>query len=239
MVTKIFKLFFPQRFVRTFATAFTLIELLIVVAIIAILAAIAVPNFLEAQTRAKVSRVKADMRSISTALHAYKVDNNKLPRAKTTGYDGSVYNNILRIKSPVGWGDACIYLTTPISYISSFPDDPFLMRAHPQYLNLSYNYAGLTGAVNDLTAWPANAQILSLLGKSPMIRLNGPGSPASFTEFILASTGPKMVYDTLQYMLYNPNATRYFIDGTPYGASGPEYDPTNGTNSLGPIYRLN
>jgi prepilin-type N-terminal cleavage/methylation domain-containing protein len=36
---------------------FTLIELLIVVAIIAILAAIAVPNFLEAQVRAKVSRV--------------------------------------------------------------------------------------------------------------------------------------------------------------------------------------
>jgi prepilin-type N-terminal cleavage/methylation domain-containing protein len=47
--------------------AFTLIELLIVVAIIAILAAIAVPNFLEAQVRSKVSRSYADMRSIATA----------------------------------------------------------------------------------------------------------------------------------------------------------------------------
>ena len=50
--------------------AFTLIELLIVVAIIAILAAIAVPNFLEAQIRAKVSRVLSDQRSLATAMEA-------------------------------------------------------------------------------------------------------------------------------------------------------------------------
>ena len=56
--------------------AFTLIELLIVVAIIAILAAIAVPNFLEAQTRAKTSRAKSDMRTSATALDAYMVDTN-------------------------------------------------------------------------------------------------------------------------------------------------------------------
>lgn len=59
--------------------AFTLIELLIVVAIIAILAAIAVPNFLEAQTRAKVARVVADMRSVATALESYKIDTNHYP----------------------------------------------------------------------------------------------------------------------------------------------------------------
>jgi type II secretion system protein G len=62
-------------------SAFTLIELLIVVAIIAILAAIAVPNFLEAQTRSKVSRAQADMRSLATAIESYRVDNNSYPAA--------------------------------------------------------------------------------------------------------------------------------------------------------------
>ena len=58
---------------------FTLIELLIVVAIIAILAAIAIPNFLQAQVRAKVSRAKAEMRTAGTALESYFVDNNEYP----------------------------------------------------------------------------------------------------------------------------------------------------------------
>jgi len=64
---------------KRFSKAFTLIELLIVVAIIAILAAIAVPNFLEAQVRAKVSRVKSDLRSTATAIEAYHVDYNHYP----------------------------------------------------------------------------------------------------------------------------------------------------------------
>ncbi|MBE7560659.1 prepilin-type N-terminal cleavage/methylation domain-containing protein [bacterium] len=53
---------------------FTLIELLIVVAIIAILAAIAVPNFLTAQIRAKVSRVQGDFHTFFLAVEAYRVD---------------------------------------------------------------------------------------------------------------------------------------------------------------------
>ena len=60
-------------------SAFTLIELLIVVLIIAILAAIAVPNFLEFQTRAKVSRVQSDLRALSIGMEAYQVDNGIYP----------------------------------------------------------------------------------------------------------------------------------------------------------------
>ena len=53
---------------------FTLIELLVVVAIISILASIALPNFLEAQTRSKVARVKADLRTLAGAIEMYITD---------------------------------------------------------------------------------------------------------------------------------------------------------------------
>ncbi len=58
---------------------FTLIELLIVVAIIAILAAIAVPNFLEALTRTRVSRAKTDLRTVATCVETYRADYNAYP----------------------------------------------------------------------------------------------------------------------------------------------------------------
>ena len=66
------------------AKGFTLIELLIVVAIIGIIAAIAIPNLLNAIDRGKQKRTMADLRSIGTAVESYAVDNNIYPIATTT-----------------------------------------------------------------------------------------------------------------------------------------------------------
>ncbi len=95
----------------TKAKGFTLIELLIVVAIIAILAAIAIPNFLAAQTRSKVSRVSSEMRTFATGMESYFVDNNSyLPTQNVVG--------VTRLQR-------FIPLTTPVSYLSSIPKDIF------------------------------------------------------------------------------------------------------------------
>jgi general secretion pathway protein G len=58
---------------------FTLIELLIVVAIIGIIAAIAIPNLLNAIQRGKQKRTMGDIRTIATAVESYSIDNNAYP----------------------------------------------------------------------------------------------------------------------------------------------------------------
>jgi prepilin-type N-terminal cleavage/methylation domain-containing protein len=80
---------------------FTLIELLIVVAIIGILAAIAVPNFMNARIRANVARTSSDLRTIALAIQTYQLDNNAFPPN----------NSHLTVHLHM--------LTTPVSFIGS------------------------------------------------------------------------------------------------------------------------
>ena len=101
---------------RSGRCAFTLIELLIVVAIIGILAAIAVPNFMNAQTKAKISKAYSDIRSLAMANEMYALDNGGgyPPESESNAYERP------RVQAGL------FYLTTPISYIGSIPEDPFV-----------------------------------------------------------------------------------------------------------------
>jgi type II secretion system protein G len=90
---------------------FTLIELLIVVAIIGIIAAIAIPNLLNAIDRGKQKRTMADMRSIGTSIESYAVDNNFYPKgmanapaATIGGYVSPIY--MKTVPTTDGWQNA-------------------------------------------------------------------------------------------------------------------------------------
>jgi type II secretion system protein G len=90
---------------------FTLIELLIVVAIIGIIAAIAIPNLLNAIDRGKQKRTMADLRSIGTAVEAYAVDTNIYPTASDATALTSVVQPIYIKKMPTtdGWNTGLVY----------------------------------------------------------------------------------------------------------------------------------
>jgi len=117
--------------------AFTLIELLIVVAIIGILAAIAVPNFLNAQMRAKISRAVADMRSLKTGVEQLRLDRGIL---LIDFWDDDMPEGQKRLKEDFqglsgahndrgGTAGIWVPLTTPVAYMSSIPVDPFFSPA--------------------------------------------------------------------------------------------------------------
>lgn len=104
---------------------FTLIELLIVIAIIGILAAIAIPNLLNAVQRGKQKRSMSDMRTMATAVEAYAVDNNVYPSGQCTGKFTAVtvalQDTSLSVLAPTyianpvkkdGWSNFLLYNTT-------------------------------------------------------------------------------------------------------------------------------
>ncbi|MFH1740433.1 MAG: prepilin-type N-terminal cleavage/methylation domain-containing protein [bacterium] len=94
---------------RSTCRGFTLIELLIVVAIIGILAAIAVPNFVNAQIRAKIAGTQQDLRTFVNAMLQYHMDNDSYHAHR-------------------GAPNQHFPLTTPVAYLPHFMPDRFQHR---------------------------------------------------------------------------------------------------------------
>jgi len=229
----------------TLKKAFTLIELLIVVAIIAILAAIAVPNFLEAQTRAKVSRVTADMRSYATGLETYFIDHNSYPVYFATGmrtgagfaYAAAVpevqknYNQAAKEAAgitpvtpesaiptfAVSSSGKAIGLTTPVSYMNTYTSDAFNTNKQ-----VTFNYVQGTAG---FLIWSVGADGVDQLEEghdgSQVIVNGGQSLPSPYLLTGPAGNAPKPT---------SPS-------GAPTGGKSFTYDPTNGTASDGDVIR--
>jgi len=191
---------------------FTLIELLIVVAIISILAVIAVPNFLESQTRSRVSRVHSDFRSLATGIESYYVDYNFYP----PGYQTAPIYGLMA-------------LTTPTAYISNaYPLDPF-------------RQPGLSPSKSSYTYELINADNKVLqVGSGPyIVDPTNPGNePVKGIWWWLASRGPNNTFGFRPSESEYDILKRFYEAAIfPQGLMDTVYDSTNGTISSGNIYR--
>jgi prepilin-type N-terminal cleavage/methylation domain-containing protein len=244
---------------------FTLIELLIVVAIIAILAAIAVPNFLEAQVRSKVSRAKSDLRTIATGLEAYFTDFNMYAGSgsRDTATAGNANDvDCITINDAFNTGTQQYArvritfqrfgplegttaeqnerkyntLTTPVSFLSSVPTDPFAATKGSFYGYCNFKESGWMlwsyGPDSDETwdsSTPANyygSQIETWLRTTDVFA--GLGAPG-------ASPAPGSANAAASSSVYNPfssNPSALLITG------GYTYDSSNGSTSGGDVWRI-
>ena len=201
---------------------FTLLELLIVVAIIAILAAIAVPNFMEAQTRSKVARVRADFHAIATAIEAYAVDHIDYPR--NWNPENKLLNNHL---SPD--------LTTPVAYLTTHNiHDPFT-RYVRGYGNFDiYTYCRIVPvrkAENMEFPWRPEPVAVhnDIIGVDWC--WSNPQAFQKYGHWFLRSIGPDGV-PTSDLVSMKPShiISHWSVQDIPY-------DSTNGTKSFGNILR--
>ncbi len=198
----------------------TFIELLIVAAIIALLAAIALPNYLEAHTRSKVAAASNNIRVLSNALEVYALDNNHYPMARRVfptdrlGILADIQLDALR--SPVEYVSASSFhdpfsKAREISYFRERNGEPAPRSLNPGKALLYYNYRYLA------ESWGM-----------PCLERHGAA---------VVSLGPDQQDSLGAYRPFDPYcfSGMYRSKEAGYHPVNTEYDPTNGTLSQGDI----
>jgi len=199
---------------------FTLIELLVVVAIIGLLAAIAIPNFLQAQIRAKVARAKSDLRTLASAVEIYAVDHNAFPLVADEKGEAIIPYPPIGLGPEVFETRMSSSITTPIAYLTSRFLDPFAAKGpdeeDPRIIEgPGYHYGTRSYAL-------ANDGTESEEKFKEYIRMLG--GQSQIMTYFASSHGPDLDHDDDEEL-------------TDAHAAVP-YDPTNGSVSSGDIVYL-
>ncbi|NUN96596.1 MAG: prepilin-type N-terminal cleavage/methylation domain-containing protein [Candidatus Omnitrophica bacterium] len=201
---------------------FTLIELLIVIAIILILIAIALPNFLEAQVRARLANTRACLQTYRTANEAYQTDFKMYPpdvdggeTVKGTGIQWSTVLLMRRGLNCDNVGELCTFalLTSPIRYLTELCYDPFLQQQNdPQ--------AGKRYSLPEYTTYLSGGTFRKQSGDRFGLR------------YVILSRGPDLLRDAGDYeqLWFDLGSHRHHVTGNPR-----IYSPTNGTKSRGDL----
>jgi len=122
--------------------AFTLVELMIVVAVLAILAAIAIPSFLGVQKRAARSEARSNLQALSLALEGYMAENNDYGAVGTYTYFGGTFGGDLSILANIAQlGNNILYEYQIKTFSSPLPS--YTIWAVPKRGNV----------VDDITLW--------------------------------------------------------------------------------------
>lgn len=208
--------------------AFTLIEMLIVIAMIAVLAAIAVPNFLEAQTRGKISKAKSDMSVVMLALRSYSADHNQFPPHQPEIH---------------AFLTVCAAVTTVTAENTSAPADARYVWVRPE-AQLASAYPILEYSGNDL--WQLTTPIAycgRILPEDPFkveTRLRGSGYDVPGFSYVNLSafSSTKSTASNRKMLILSPGSDRdadAFKTSNPLHGPWETYDATNGTISNGDI----
>jgi type II secretory pathway pseudopilin PulG len=200
-----------------------LIELLIVIAIILILIAIALPNFLEAQMRAKITTAGAEMRGLAVAMESYRTDWNRYP--PQSFYELTASGFCFR-------ANRCSLrqLTTPIPYLLEIPRDIFSPDPHTPVLDNSgrrYPWASLIDERDGHAYFYWSQESIRKDNERCADTLKQAG-----VNYVLLSLGPDRDADA---RTYEDNCTT--MVGSRTGDVAWIYNATNGTKSNGDIHR--